>query len=368
MPRYKIGDTVRFLNDVGGGKVTKVQPDRGVVFVRDDSGFEIPYPEHDLVLVSDGSTIVPTPEKHQSISDALNTGVTRHSAAPTRIEEPVLEERRERGSDAEHEVINAYLCYLPAEPELLGNCPFEVYLVNDSNYDLQVLYVSGDDDTREFRYQGVVPFDSVERLEAFPPSALPHRLHTTLYITPFKIGTTYLPKPHARIDLRVEGSRFFKPNAYRENDFLDDRAIIFEVIKEGVPFSRKPVADAGELEALMNSKKQTSDPRPRRQESRTPSAHEPMVVDLHIDKLVDNTLGMSNRDMLDLQLSEVDKVMRQHAKPKDKGREIIFIHGKGEGVLRKAVIDMLHHRYPKCDLRDASFREYGYGATKVTIR
>ncbi|MDE6770914.1 MAG: Smr/MutS family protein, partial [Muribaculaceae bacterium] len=46
---------------------------------------------------------------------------------------------------------------------------------------------------------------------------------------------------------------------------------------------------------------------------------------------------------------------------------IVFIHGKGEGVLRKAVLDLLKKEYPKAELQDASFREYGFGATLVTI-
>ena len=45
----------------------------------------------------------------------------------------------------------------------------------------------------------------------------------------------------------------------------------------------------------------------------------------------------------------------------------MFIHGKGEGVLRKAIIDELKHSYKQCTFQDASFREYGFGATLITI-
>ena len=46
----------------------------------------------------------------------------------------------------------------------------------------------------------------------------------------------------------------------------------------------------------------------------------------------------------------------------------MFIHGKGEGVLRRAIINELNYRYKKYTYQDASFQEYGYGATQVTIR
>lgn len=44
-----------------------------------------------------------------------------------------------------------------------------------------------------------------------------------------------------------------------------------------------------------------------------------------------------------------------------KGQKIVFIHGKGEGVLRRALINDLTYRYKKCTYQDASFQEYGYG-------
>jgi len=45
----------------------------------------------------------------------------------------------------------------------------------------------------------------------------------------------------------------------------------------------------------------------------------------------------------------------------------VFIHGKGEGVLRNALLKELRTKYKGCRSQDASFREYGFGATMVTI-
>ncbi|MDE5626196.1 MAG: DUF2027 domain-containing protein, partial [Muribaculaceae bacterium] len=50
------------------------------------------------------------------------------------------------------------------------------------------------------------------------------------------------------------------------------------------------------------------------------------------------------------------------------GKKIIFIHGKGEGVLRQALMKELNYRYKGHDIQDASFREYVYGENQVTIR
>jgi len=89
-------------------------------------------------------------------------------------------------------------------------------------------------------------------------------------------------------------------------------------------------------------------------------------VDLHIGALLDTTAGLSNADILNCQIDAFRKVMDENLR--NKGQKIVFIHGKGEGVLRQALMKELTHRYKGNDVQDASFREYGYGATQVTIR
>ena len=86
-------------------------------------------------------------------------------------------------------------------------------------------------------------------------------------------------------------------------------------------------------------------------------------MDLHITELLDNTNGLSNADMLDYQLEKFHEVLAKYAA--NKGQKIVFIHGKGDGVLRKAIEKELKTKYY---YQDASFREYGFGATMVTIK
>lgn len=51
MTKFQIGDKVKFLNSVGGGVVTKITPD--FVFVRDDTGFDMPMPPNELIRMAD---------------------------------------------------------------------------------------------------------------------------------------------------------------------------------------------------------------------------------------------------------------------------------------------------------------------------
>lgn len=90
----------------------------------------------------------------------------------------------------------------------------------------------------------------------------------------------------------------------------------------------------------------------------------PMEVDLHLHKLTDNTRGLTNHDMLNLQ---VDTAKRQLEFAMSKGvRRVVFIHGVGEGVLRTE-LEFLFGRYSNLSWYDADYQKYGLGATEVYI-
>ncbi len=49
----KKGDTVRFLNAVGGGVVVRLDESKKLVYVEDQDGFEIPVLERECVMVGE---------------------------------------------------------------------------------------------------------------------------------------------------------------------------------------------------------------------------------------------------------------------------------------------------------------------------
>lgn len=361
--KIKVGERVRFLDAVGGGEVTRVTRE-GVVYVRDESGFELPVRESEVVPVTEGSTIVPRPVVTVSAPEEAPSA----AATPSVPEPEEEEEHRKRPSDEAHDRINAYLCFLPEDPGQLGSCPFEVYLVNDSNYDLLLLYTSGRSDRQEVRYHGLIPFDSSEYLESFLPADLSDRAHVTLTFVPLKRGVAFAPRRPLVAELKVDGTKFFRQGAFVTNHFFDDGAIIYHAVADDTPYCRHRV-DEEKLAAEMMAKKRREDaPQVQRRREQPAAAGEPIVVDLHIDQIIETTAGMSAKDILDYQLDYVRKVMEKYRTPKYKGTTVIFIHGKGEGGLRKAVIDLIDREYPRSSTRDASFAEYGFGATQVKVR
>jgi DNA-nicking Smr family endonuclease len=90
-----------------------------------------------------------------------------------------------------------------------------------------------------------------------------------------------------------------------------------------------------------------------------------MEVDLHIHELVDKQSGMSNSEIVQIQLQHFERTLRM-AELKKMSR-VIYIHGIGQGVLRAEIRKMLVQYYPNCEFMDAPYNEYGYGATEVRI-
>ena len=128
---------------------------------------------------------------------------------------------------------------------------------------------------------------------------------------------------------------------------------------------REILVSAGEIERALREK-ETPERRPRIQRIEKREKNAVVEVDLHIDQLIDTTAGMSNADVLEYQLQKFNEVMSEHRQ--NKHQKIVFIHGKGDGVLKKAILSELKKKYPTCFHQDASFQEYGYGATMVTIK
>lgn len=87
-------------------------------------------------------------------------------------------------------------------------------------------------------------------------------------------------------------------------------------------------------------------------------------VDLHIDQLTNSSKGMTNHDMLTLQI-ETAKRKLEFAISK-RFQKVVFIHGKGEGVL-KLELDYLFGRYNNVKFYEANYKKYGLGATEVYI-
>lgn len=348
----KIGDKVRFLSEVGGGIVKGFQG-KDIALVEDEDGFEIPMLVKECVVIQTDDYNIP-----------LKTG--KKQGAPEVEEEPEEEEKpityrapEIKGND----VLNVYLAYVPQDVKAISATAFDAYLVNDSNYFIDYLYLSAEGKSWTLRSRGTVAPNMKQHLEEFDKSALNGMEHVAVQLLAYKDDRTFLLKNAVSMELRVDTVKFYKLHTFQQTDFFAEPALMYDVVRDDESVKQVFVSADDIREALLQ--KTVSD------QPKVPKKHQPKVkndiveVDLHIHELLDDTNGMSNSEMLNYQLDVFHKTLNEYKNKK--GQRIVFIHGKGDGVLRRAILDELKRKYKNYSSQDASFREYGFGATMVTI-
>ncbi len=118
--------------------------------------------------------------------------------------------------------------------------------------------------------------------------------------------------------------------------------------------------EAAQIKKEKEPPKRKTRPIPKPKDRNAPK----MEVDLHIHHLVKSTKGMSNFDMLNLQL-ETAKRRLEFAMEK-RIQKVVFIHGVGEGILKEE-LHYLFKKYDNLKYYEADYQKYGLGATEVYI-
>ena len=382
MTMIKKGDKVRFLFDTGGGTVAAVKGN--IVMVEDADGFQIPTPINEVVLDASQesystASMVAAMQRDERRSAAksdgrsmralLNEGMEEEADNAAREDDPADKEITFKRPVEERKggnLLNAYLAFVPVDIKKVTDTEFDTYLVNDSNYYLHYTYLSAENNSWTVRAEGVLEPNTKEYIEEFTLREVNALSRVCIQMTAFKREKPFSLKQPVSVMLRIDQVKFYKLHVFQPNDFFEQPALLYTIIEDDKP-ARSIDIDANSLKQEMYA---TADDKERLTQLSTRTQRKGMeeaeVIDLHAEKLLDNTGGMSSADILNYQLDHFRRIMKEHRH--EKGKKIIFIHGKGEGVLRHAIIHELVYRYRPCTYQDASFQEYGYGATQVTIK
>lgn len=376
----KIGDTVRFLNSTGGGRVKRL--DGQLAYVEDEDGFDVPVLQRECVVVATASDARMTATVDSATAPAAKT-ITSAPPTPRSVADrlpsfkpDLINSSASSSGEAEEteggDIINLTVAFAASDIKRLSDpsTSFDTFLVNDSNFYLAYTIAGRAKESDDWKpvAQGIIEPNIQEFVAEITPGMLPEMDRLAFQYIAFKLGRPYPLKAPGNIDIRLDTTKFFKLHCFRPSDYFDEPVIELKLVTDDRPAGRAPEPDPETLRRNM-LEKQRADRRQSRHVSKIskPKARpgETIVTDLHITELVDSTRGLSNAEMLNLQIDRFREVMDSSLK--DHGRKLIFIHGKGEGVLRAALLKELNHRYKGCAVQDASFREYGFGATQVTI-
>jgi len=339
----KAGDKVRFLDAAGGGTVIRIEG--RLAFVEDEDGFEIPVLISELVVVEKPESVTAT-DKQQEVEKPADD-----------VSEETYEYEEDEGGDEDPIV---HLAFLSGDKPGVQSGSVRMELINDSNYFCYyIINEVGKNEQAINLHNG--------KLEPNTKLSLGKQLVTELdgqewdvQLLMFKTGKKFNPLPVIGKTMKLKGSKLMNENSYTENDYFDEKALLLPVLKGQLQRKMEELT-ADDIEKIKKKKEDS----PVRKKNRRRDEPGILEVDLHIHELLDDTRGLSNSEILSIQMDRFHSVMKENMA--NKKRKIVFIHGVGNGTLKTELRKALDRKYKGHYYQDASFREYGYGATMVII-
>lgn len=315
-----VGDRVRLMSGREEGIITRIL-DNNIVEVAIDNDFTIPVAKREVVVIA--------------AEEAKYLKTEEAEFKPISKKEPVAPVFATQG---------IYLALVHQSEELLA-----VTVINNSDYDL--LFTAGEE--RDNKYRGlqndklapkatrVISHYHLKDFEKWPSLLIQFMQHRN--------GSPTLFEP---VTKRVQ---------FRANSFYKSKKTAPVINKEAYLFhlDQKPVSvDPDKIkEQLAEATEQQQNFKLKAPE------HE---VDLHIEKLTDDYSGLSNSAILKLQLERfqdaLDRALAANM------HEIVFIHGAGNGILRKEIQKLLSRTPGIKFFEDARKEKFGYGATLVRLK
>ena len=230
----KIGDKVRFLSEVGGGRVAGFQG-KDIVLVEDEDGFEVPMRTADVVVIGnedyDTKHVVEVKNsgKRQVAVEEPEEVETEPADKPVTFKAPV-EERK--GGDK----LSAYLAFVPIDLKELSDTRFESYIVNDCNYYLRYVYMTAEGTSWQVRSTGEIEPNTKCFIEEFGRDQLNELEHSCIQLLAYKREKYFLRKPAVDALVNIDPVKFYKLHTFSENDYFEQTALIYTLIENDRQF------------------------------------------------------------------------------------------------------------------------------------
>lgn len=403
----KKGDRVKFLNDTGGGVVKEIKDSKLAIVLIDD-GFEVPVPISELIPGSpssgygdqqdentslpgrmidkkggadrsggrftgvtgwdeEGEDVDEDPGSFPSVSEMSKDEQQADIAVNSRFED-IYYEIDDTGSNTSSQSDEKPARDKPVRNLLIGIAEtsrrdsIDVWLINDSRLSTLYSFLQKVDDSYTTIKTGHIEPDTKILVRRYTRdqinSFITLRLHAIFYMKGL-----FEPAGPSQAEYSIDPVELFSEGAVGENEFFDENALVVPLISDQHEREIQRLREQ-EVNRLIGQKREQS----QSEKAKTKSKNDPGVeeVDLHISELVDDSSGLSGREALDIQMARFTTALEGALKGKTK--RIVFIHGIGNGKLKFELRKALDKKYPKLKYQDASFSEYGFGATMVIIR
>lgn len=335
--KLQIGDTVRYLNEVGGGVVRRILSNT-MVEITDETGFEIPVYEHELVVVK-------AAEKDETQA----------------TEEPKIEISKQRIEQAvEIENNNTPQFFLAFVRNVKTAHLFDLYIINDCNYSITYSLIFARNAEWQLCETAMLESNTKQFVQSISLEEISAIEKLSFQALLFKNKSFALQQPFVAT-LPFSPVKFHKPGVFVVNDFFNEDAYVIDLCAVQLK-SKTETSEYDDLQEKLRADLQANTPfKVTKQEKKIIKE-----VDLHLHELVENEQGLLPEDMIAIQMQAFEcELASAIAQSYEK---IVFIHGVGSGVLKARIRTTLDRDYPQLDYQDASFQKYKFGATLVNLR
>lgn len=343
--KLQAGDKVKFLNEKGGGTVKRII-DTATVELSIDEGFDIPVLISNLIKVASASA-----------SEKLFDGDYKSQMESGSFEPEQKTSREEvlkSGIAASEQASGVYLAWRPYDQKLLIAGMVDVIIINHTEYD--ILYNIFRKTSKGFEgldYGSIGPEASVV-IDTCNSNLLEKWMDGVVQFMFHKENCLALISP-SEVAFRVKAGKIINEDNYLETSLIRGLCYMIRLYVLALPGEEliqkvvqlKPHAGKGIIE-----------------KHRVTAGEGIAEVDLHIHSLVDNTAGLDNYQLMNIQLDYVRRSLESAVK--SGFEKVIYIHGVGAGIL-KIELRKLLESYDFVEFYDASIAKYGIGATEVLI-
>ncbi|MCF8423138.1 MAG: DUF2027 domain-containing protein [Bacteroidia bacterium] len=327
--KLRIGDKVRFLNEVGEGIITRFK-DKETVFVEMKDGFEIPYLCKQLVPIH--TELILNPEV-ENIEMELET---------------ILSDSIYFIIEPDHEL-----------PALVSDYKF--YLFNSSSYNVSFSYSVKDDEYFQTLKHGEL--GSYQKI--FLKQVKKNFFKEYVY---HKVECLFFKNMHYKSQIPLAEILYINDKIMSQSTLIQHNEFKFPVyayiLKENF-LDKEVIERALNIEDVMRLKAIKEFKQPQKKSIAKQKIKDlTKEIDLHIEELVDSKSSLTNSEILSIQLERFEKEIQYCLSNGIK--KLIVIHGVGNGKLKQEIISVLK-TIDDISYYDASYKNYGYGATEIMI-
>jgi len=357
--KVEVGDRVRFLNEVGGGKVLRIL-DKRMVLVETDDGFEIPVLAAEVVVINrnadnqiigEDSLPMPNPPKR---AEKYSKESNQKAGSATGLSMQGIAERQ--GDD-----ILLLLGFVPDNLYSLSSSGLRLYLINDSSYKIFYTLSSWNEGKLNPIISGLLEADSKEQVAYLVNDEARSAKTLNLQAIYFK-GMSFKAYQPEFYDVEIASLKLQHVSSYVENDYFDDKACLVTIADT----QKEVLLERMDGDSIKKIIREKENQHVKNKPKKSLPVNEIEEVDLHIEELVDSWSNLSPGEILNIQLARFETALQGGIKSNTK--RMVFIHGVGNGKLKYEIHKLLDTRFAGLKYQDASFKEYGFGATLVYIK